>query len=299
MSESAREVLLVLAGLAGTVMIAALVTPFFAARSRPRNSRSPVALFEGMVSAVVIISAMVTAETALVAVYDNEPVSADVVSHIALPLAFGVILLIVLALASRLVDSPRDILGMAPWTFLVLFVAIAGGFAVDVNLSDRHLLNYVFGVLVAGAFVGWGSWRYELRLAARAARKRREETIKRWRGDLRRDERELAVALPGSVGSGFTLRCWAKKELLLLDEACGRQLSQTVERRWQALEEGLSILPPDGPVLTEVRVIRPMRKPWLSRLEIRVSAGEGVRGPIKHSIDGRGGLFDVTEVGLV
>jgi hypothetical protein len=61
MCENAREVLLVLAGLAGTVMIAALVTPFFTARSRPRDKRSPVALFEGMVSAVVIISATVTA----------------------------------------------------------------------------------------------------------------------------------------------------------------------------------------------------------------------------------------------
>jgi hypothetical protein len=299
LSDSAREVLLVLAGLAGTVMIAALVTPFFTARYRPRDERSPVALFEGMVSAVVIISAMVTAETALVAVYDNEPISADVVSHIALPLAFGVILLLVLALASRLIGTSRDIWTMAPWFSSVLFVALAGGFAVDLNLSSRALLDFVIAVLVAGALVAWGSWRYELRTAARARRRRREDAVSRWRGDLECDERELAVALPGSVGSGLTLRCWTEKDRLLLDEAGCRRLSETVDGRWQALEEGRSVLPPEGSILTEIRVFRPMSRPWLNRLEIRVSAGEAGRGPIGYSIDARGGFFDITEVGLV
>lgn len=299
MSDSAREVLLVLAGLAGTVMIAALVTPFFTARSRPRDKRSPVALFEGMVSAVVIISALVTAETALVAVYDNEPISGDVVSHIALPLAFGVILLLVLALASRLIGSSRDIWTMAPWFLSVLFVALAGGFAVDVNLSSRALLDFVFAVLVFGALVAWGSWRYEVRSAARARRRRREDAISRWRGNLKWDERELAVALPGSVGSGLKLRCWATKDRLLIDEAGGRQLSQAVDGRWQALEEGRLVLPLEGLILTELRVIRPASRPWLRRLEIRVEADEAGRDPIEHSIDGRGGFFDITEVGLV
>jgi hypothetical protein len=145
------------------------------------------------------------------------------VSQIALPLAFGVVLLIVLALASRVVDSSRDIWNMAPWFFLVLFVAIAGGFALAVNLSDRQLLDYFFKVLVVGGLVGWGSWRYELRSTARSSRRRREEAIKRWRG--------------------------------------------------MTLEEGRSILPQKGPILT----------------------GD----PIEHTIDGRGGFFDITEVGLV
>jgi hypothetical protein len=65
------------------------------------------------------------------------------------------------------------------------------------------------------------------------------------------------------------------------------------------LEEGRSILPQKGPILTEFRVVRPARKPWLSRLVICLNAGEADRDPIEHTIDGRGGFFDITEVGLV
>jgi hypothetical protein len=294
MSDSAREVLLALTGLAGAVLIAALVTPFFSGRGR----RSPIALFEGVVVAVAIISAVLTADTALTAVYDNEPISGHVVSQIARPLVFGVLLLIVLALASRLFESSRNIWTMAPWFGSVLFIAFAGGLAIDLNLSDRALIDFLVAVLVVGALISWGSWRSEVWADARAKRLRRERAVERWRGDYDREERKLSVGVPGAVGSRLSLRCWAKGDRLLLDGPECRQLIRALDERWDALDQGRSALPAEGAILTEVRVSHSIRRLWRPCLEVRSQGREFDQEPLLRSVYMQDGFFDVTEVGI-
>lgn len=297
MSTATENVLIALTGLSGAVIIAALVTRFIPTRSGEADRHSAIPLFEGVLVAVTIMSAILTAESSLTAIHEHQELRSDVLSHIALPLVFGVVLLTVLAMASRLAYSSRDGWTMLPVFVAILYVALGAGLAIDLDLSPSALWTYVAAVLAGGALVAVGCRQFEVGRARRVERVRRTAAIARRADGYRHEQRELTVGLPGTLGSGLKIACAAKGQSVLLDERDARRLEARVGDRWREHAEGRMILPPSGRVLSEVRVRYPSLRPWKLCLQLRIEDGAAKAGVTSVAL--RGGHFDITPLGIV
>lgn len=297
MSTATENVLVALTGLSGAVVIAALVTRFIPTRSDRADRHSAIALFEGLLIAVTIMSAILTAESSLVAIHEHRELSSGVLSHIALPLVFGVVLLTILAMASRLAYSSRDGWSMLPVFVAVVYVAAASALAIDLNLSPSLLWTYVAVVLAGGALIAIVCRQYEVASARHIERVRRHAAVVRRADGCHKEERELAVGLPGTHGSGLKISCTTKGENVLLDERDARQLEGRVGGRWREHAEGRMVLPPSGPILSELRVRYPRWRPWKLRLDVRIDDGASKVVPISIAL--QGGYFDITSLAIV
>lgn len=273
MTAATETVLVALTGLSGAVLVAALVTRFIPTRSEPQVRHSAVSLFEGVLVAVTITSAMLTAESSLVAIHKHKELSSDVLSHIAMPLVFGVVILVVLAMISRLAYSAHDGWSMFPVFVAVLYVAIGSGFAIDLNLSPSALWPYVAVVLMGGAAIAFGCRQIEIIGARRAELVRRHSAVAARSGGREYQERELAFGLPGTSGSGLKITCAVRDRKILMDVDGARRLADRVGGRWQEHAEGRLELPASGPILSEIRVRYPRWRPWKIRLEAQIDDG--------------------------
>jgi hypothetical protein len=291
-----QAVLGALAGISGAVIVAAVMTRLYP----DRYERSmPVALFEAIVVAVIIISAMLTAESALVALFDDQKVSSEVMSQIAWPLAFAVVLLIILAMASRLGPSTRNPWVMGPILVSVVYLAAAGGIALDLNLSSGKLWNFVVFVLGSGALIAFVSWRIERAVEVRSVRSRRAELLTRWRRSYEVEERELKVGVPGVVGPGLRVRCWTKGNRVLLDDGAARSMQRQIDEHWRAACEAPGIMPRSSAILTELTIKVLVTRPWRRRLEFSLHDGATNEETERIGVEARDGWFDITDTGLI
>jgi hypothetical protein len=295
MRDSTQQVLVALAGISGAVIVAAVL-----ARVYPdRSERSlPVALFEAIVVGVIIISAMVTGESALVALFQHHELTSSTMSHIAWPLAFGVVLLIILAMASRFASTTRDPWMMVPIVVSVVYLAVAAGFALDLSLSSGQLWPFVTIVLGSSGLIALATWRLEVALNLRSEQSRREEVTARWQGDCAPAERELVVGIPGAVAMGLVVRCWVRDGRILLDGTGARRMQSRVDDRWQAVFDHQLDLPRSKAIITGVRVHTRWAPPWRDRLDVRLQRAGADRAE-RITVDARDGFFDITETGLV
>jgi hypothetical protein len=299
-STTTEGVLLGLTELAGAVMIAALVTPFISSRTNRSGKHLAFALFEVIVVVISIISALVTAESALTALYEGDEVNSSLIGHIAWPLVLAVTLLLILAIAARLVSATRDGWTMGPWFLAVAYVALAGGFALDLYLTTNSLIPIVGAIVVVGASISWTTWYFESRSSLRLERIRRRQHVERLLDGHEPIERALLVGVPGASASGFRIRFTKKDGRLLLHEDEGRRIEARVAERWRKLHQGEALLTPSDSILTEFRVERPSLRPWQTRLDIHLHrTGQCGSKPIALTADARGNYFDITDLGVV
>jgi hypothetical protein len=181
MQGSTQQVLVALAGISGAVIVAAVLSRLYP--NRPERSL-PVALFEATVVGVTVISATLTAESALVALYRDCEVASSTMSHIAWPLAFGVVLLIVLSMASRFAGTTREPWAMLPILLSVVYLVVVAGFVLNLDLSTGQLWTFVVVILLLGGLLALVAWRFEVLTSARGERALRLELARRWRGPM-------------------------------------------------------------------------------------------------------------------
>ena len=294
MRATTQQVLVGLAGISGAVLIAALVPQF---GNRPRRSL-PLAMFESIIVAVILISAMLTAQGSLVALFGHQEISSQTMSQLAWPLAFSVVLLIILAMTSRLAPATRSPLTMAPVLLSIVYLAAAAGLAIDENLSSGQLWDFVIGVLLSSGLIALGMWWLESMIGRRSVRARRVEIAQRWQGSRVIEERLLRVGVPGAVGSGLTVGCWSEDGRVFLDGIAARRFQRQINERWDtALDRGAA-LPLSTPIATDARVLTPWIPPWRERFEVQLQR-PGSKKPELLTVDAHGGYFDITDLNLV
>jgi hypothetical protein len=292
MKDGTQQVLVGLSTISGAVIIAAVVTQFYPGRSRQRLS---IAFSEALVVAVIIVSALVTAATALIALSKGQEVEPSVIWQIASPLTFGVVLLAFLTMAARLMPVSPNPWVLVPVLISVIYLAAVVGLAIDTNLSNGNFWTLVFAVLGSGCLVAAATWRIEAALLYRSERSSRTDLAKRWQGPYGVEDRPLRYGAPRTIASSLLIRCWTKEDRVYVDEPTARLMQQQINERWDSARQGQAVLPRSGAIITGIRVHVPIKPPWPHRLEVMVHGRE----PARIVVDLDDGYFDITDTGLI
>lgn len=297
MKDGTEQVLVGLSTISGAVIVGALVTTFFPSRSGRSEADPSIGLFEGTLVPLIIISALVTAVASMVALYENEQISSHLIMEIAWPLVFAIVLLGVLAIGSRVTISRRNA-STAVITATVVVLILAIGLVIDDHLSGGAFWYFVCLAVLGAAAVAWVSPRLDAWAARGSERSRREAVITRWSACQERAELELKIAVPGAIGSGLQIRCWTRNGRILLDESSAWMMKERIDARWQEACDAQLELPPSDRLITEVSTRRPIRRPQVKQLHIRV-AQRGSAKPSLIVVDLDDGFFDITDTGLI
>jgi hypothetical protein len=304
LNPSNRAALQGLITLAGAVGIGALLTCFFVPREDRSRAKTGLVMFELFVVATILAAAAATAFICISLLHENKPVSNGELTEASIPLVVSVVALVLLSMLSRLPDSPRQLLTLAPVALVGVFVAaLLGSQTWMVSPGDALWVALAFfalgGVLGGLGFLmeAWGSTSQ--RNAERADRIR----LARAGYQLSEENLELAVPQVRGMPAWPRLACWRRGELAYLDLAALRRLERELAELCDAVVAGEALPPIGTRVLAKIEVRRriPLSRPSAYAI-VTVDTFQGAREAattVRKVWDNGDGLYEVSALGFV